>query len=144
LEQRAVIVPGDFTDLYSDRLPGVSLEEPSVVFYGLTSDDELIDSMRRKSKPGCKLIYYFNELFPEIKAERVNFPFFISIVPFKKPVSELDWLAAILRKRRSSLGKKGKPTLDELWDELTHDYDIYSDTSDIAYYKRRLRKVLGK
>ncbi len=144
LEQRAVIVPQDFRDLYSSKLTGASLEEPTVVFYGLTSDDELIDAMRKKAKTGCRLIYYFNGLFPEIKAEKVDFPFFVSVVPFRKPVSEYDWLAAILKKKRSSLGQSGRPTPEELWDELTHDYDVYSDTSDIAYYKRRLREVLGE
>jgi len=144
LHPRALIVPGDFTDLYSGKLAGASLEEPTVVFYGLSSDDLLIDAMREKAKTGCRLIYYFNGLFPEIKAERVDFPFFVSTVPFEKPTSEYDWLSSILRKRKSSLGDEGKPTVDELWDELTHDYDVYSDTSDIRYYKRRLREVLTK
>ncbi len=143
LERRALIVPGDFEDLYSDRLTGASLGEPTVVFYGLTSDDELIEAMRQRAKTGCRLIYYFNGLFPEIKAEKVDFPFFVSTVPFKKPVSEYDWLVSILRKRKSSLGERGTPAPEELWDELTHDYDVYSqDTSDIASYKRRLKEVL--
>jgi precorrin-6B methylase 2 len=143
LDSRAKIVRGNFEDLYSNKLAGVSLAEPSAIFYGLTTDDELISAMRERAKPGCRLIYYFNGLFPEIKAEKVDFPFFVSRVPFKKPASEYDWLNSILTKRESSVGR-GKPTVKELWDELTHDYDAYSeDTSDIAYYKKKLKEVLS-
>jgi hypothetical protein len=100
--------------------------------------------MQKKARPGCRLIYYFNGLFPEIKAEEVDFPFFVSKVPFKRPTSEYDWLNSILRKKESSRGRQGRPSAKELWDELTHDYDVYSeDTTDIAYYKRKLREVLS-
>jgi precorrin-6B methylase 2 len=144
LEGQARIVPGNFDDLYSDKLPMASLSEPSVIFYGLTTDDELITAVRKKARSGCRLIYYFNGLFPEIKAEEVDFPFFVSKVPFKKPKSEHDWLNSILRKKQSSLGRRGRPSVKELWDELTHDYDAYSeDTADVAYYKRKLREVLA-
>jgi precorrin-6B methylase 2 len=144
VDGQARVVSGSFDDLYSDKLAGASLAEPTVIFYGLTTDDELIEAMRDKAKPGCRLIYYFNGLFPEIKAEEVDFPFFVSKVPSRKPTSEYDWLNSILRKEESSLGKRGKPTVKELWDELTHDCDAYSeDTSDIAYYKKKLKEVLG-
>lgn len=113
-----------------------------MIFYGLTSDDGLIEAMRQRSKPGSRLIHYFNGLFPEIKAEEADFPFYVSTVPFKKPMSEYDWLDSVVRKKQSSLGK-GKPTTEELWDELTHDCNVYGDTSEIRYYKRKLKDVVG-
>jgi precorrin-6B methylase 2 len=142
LEARTKIVPGDFQRLYDGELPGADLSEATVVFYGLTTDNALIEAMKHRSKPGCRLIYYFNGLFPEIKAELADFPFYVSSVPFKKPTSEMDWLNSVVRKRKSSLGKE-RLTADELWDELTHDCDVYGDASDIGYYKRRLRELLS-
>ncbi len=63
LASKSKVVSGDFQDLYENRLQGASPSDATVVFYGLTSDNGLIDAMRQLCKPGCRLIHYFNGLF---------------------------------------------------------------------------------
>ena len=93
-------------------------------------------------KKGCRLIYYYNCLFPEIMPIKVDFPFFVSKKPFVYTNSELDWLKEVTQKRKSSLSQK--LTTQELWDELSHDYDVEGDISEVTRYKNRLKKGLKK
>jgi precorrin-6B methylase 2 len=143
IEDRATVVLGDFGDLYTGELSGCHLSEPTVIMYALTDDDSLIGSMKKQARRGCRLIYYFNGLFTEIKPQKVDFPFYVSTVPFESPKSEVDWLSSVVRKKASSLKKGEAPTSQELWEELTHDYDVYSgDPHAVSYYKRSLRRML--
>jgi len=87
-------------------------------------------------------VYYYNTLFPEIKGDRSDFPFYVSIFPFKRPVSELDWLNSIIQKKASSLIPGAVPSTDELWEELTHDYDYLGLRGDARKYRERLRRSL--
>lgn len=145
LAGRFQVVLGDFEKLLEDRLDGASLKEASVVFYGLSTYRELVEAIGRnwKGKSGRRrFIYYYRWLFPEILVSNRDFPFLVSEFPFKKPGSELEWLMSVVGKERSTI-RAGLPTEEELWDELTHDYDILGNVDEVARYKKRLRAVLS-
>ena len=144
LRGRFQIVLGDFEKLLEDRLEGVSLQEATVVFYGLSTYRELVEAIEKnwKGKRGRRrVVYYYRWLFPEILASNRDYPFLVSEFPFKKPGSELEWLRSVVGKERSTI-RAGSPTEEELWDELTHDYDLLGNVDEVAGYKKRLRAVL--
>lgn len=141
LKGRYRLVPGDFESLLEGELEGASLREATVVFYGLSSYKELLEGLEKnwKGLRGRRLIYHW--LFPEILPDRKDYPFFVSEFPFKKPRTELEWLNKVVGKERSSI-KEGAPDTKELWDELTHDYDLKREAHEIPFYKKRLREAL--
>jgi precorrin-6B methylase 2 len=141
---RFQVVLGDFEKLLVNRLKGASLEEATVVFYGLSTYRELVEAIEKswKGKSGRRrFVYYYRWLFPEILASNRDYPFLVSEFPFKKPSSELEWLRSVVGKGRSTI-RAGSPTEEELWDELTHDYDLLGNVDEVARYKKRLRAVL--
>lgn len=141
---RYQVILGDFDRLLKDKLEGASLREATVVFYGLSTYKALIDGIRNNwqgSKGHQRFVYYYRWLFPEILADRHDYPFLVSAFPFRKPRSELDWLRSVVGKEHSSI-RRGQPDEDELWDELAHDYDVDGDIDEIARYKRRLKAAL--
>ena len=73
------------------------------MFYGLTTDKEVAEAIERKLISGARLVYYFNGLFPEILSDKVDFPFYASTRPFRKPKSEAEWLKTVVEKRKSTL-----------------------------------------
>src|SRR5437867_3724337 len=93
----------DFYRVLAGRVKGVDLGEATVVFYGLSTDKFIIDRLKRHLKKGARLIYYYNCMFPEIMPDRVDLPFFVSLAPFRRPKSQLEWLSAVVQKRRSSI-----------------------------------------
>jgi hypothetical protein len=115
----------------------------TVVFYGLTADKELLDGLRKRLKRGCRLLYYYNGIFPEIMPEKTNFPFYLSTAPFKKTVSEKKWLRTIIPKRKSSI-KAGTPSVGELWSELRHDLDVYGHRSVAIEYQKWMGRYLKR
>jgi precorrin-6B methylase 2 len=141
LTDRGTVVWGKFEKAFAGKLKGVDLNEASVVFYGLSTEG-VLKGIKKTVKRGCRLVYYYDCLFPEIKPERVNFPFYVSVAPFKKPRSESEWLAAVVPKVGSSI-QKGRPSVEELWDELSHDYEVNHHPEDVVDFKRRLRKLVG-
>ena len=142
LSHRIKIIRGNFEDLVDGDLDEGSIEEATILFYGLSTSAELLDRLSERMRSGCRLVYYYNTLFPEIKGDRSDFPFYVSIFPFKRPVSELDWLNSIIQKKASSLIPGGVPSTDELWEELTHDYDYLGLRGDARKYRERLRRSL--
>lgn len=136
------IVRGEFEDLFSDKINEVDLSEATIVFYGLAPAKSVLRGLEKKLRKGCRLITYFNCLFPEIKYEDSNFPFYLSTFPFKKPKSELGWLKTVITKQKSTLQKK-KIKADELWKELFHDYEIEGVRNSVYTCKRRLEKLLS-
>ena len=128
------------------RLKGASLSEATVVFYGLSTYKALIEGIGNQWESGTgrrRFVYYYRWLFPEILADARDYPFLLSEFPFKKPKSVLEWLKSTVGKEHSSIGK-GEPSEDELWDELTHDYDVDGDLGEIRRYESRLKAVLKK
>jgi Histone methylation protein DOT1 len=143
---RYSVILGDFERLLKDKLEGASLKEATVVFYGLSTYKALIEGIRNQWQDGTgnrRFVYYYRWLFPEILADARDYPFLVSEFPFKKPKSELEWLKSVVGKEHSSI-RKGEPDEDELWDELTHDYDIDGNVSEIRRYESRLETVLTK
>lgn len=139
------VVLGDFDDLFTDKLKGANLGEATVIFYGLSTYTALTEAIKNKWKGrGNRLAYYFYWLFPEIIPDRSDFPFHVSDFPFKEPKSEFEWLSKIVRKDRSSLNAQKPPDENELWDELTHDYDLRRQADEVRYYKRKLKEIVGK
>ncbi len=141
LTDRGTVVWGKFEKAFAGKLKGADLSEASIVFYGLSTEG-VMKRIEKTVKRGCRLVYYYDCLFPEIKPERVDFPFYVSVSPFKRPESEREWLSAVVPKTFSSI-HKGKPSVEELWDELSHDYEANHHPEDIMDFKRRLRKLVG-
>jgi len=137
VEGRVNVILGDF-----ERLPLKEiLKDATIVFFGL-SKDGIIKKIRNALVGKCKLVYYDLCLFPEIMPVKVDFPFYMSISPFKTPRSMREWLSAVVQKKESSL-RKGKPSVDELWDELTHDYDVEGLREEITSYRQRLKRAIS-
>lgn len=133
---RGFVACGDFEDLFYGKMKKANLKEATVVFYGLDTSDGVFSKIRKKLRPGCKLVYYNRCLFPEIVADDVDYPFYMS-VSFKRPDTEREWLESIIRKERPS-------TTKELWQELRHDYDVEGLRDEVKKYKDRLEQILRK
>ncbi len=144
LEEKGRIVKGNFNNPLKNKLKDANIREATIVFYGLSTDKELLEDLKKNLKPGCRLLYYYNCLFPEIMPDDSDFPFYVSKVPFTETSSEIDWLKSVTKKRKSSIDNISEPTREELWDELRHDYDIQGDSSDIRRFQSRIKKVLRK
>ncbi len=140
LSHRIKVVFSDLEDFVNRRDSGIG--EATIVYYGLDTSPELLSLLSAKLRRGCRLVYYYRALFPEIKSDGASFPFYVSILPFKRPESELDWLTSIVHKRTSSLVLGKRPTVGELWDELRHDYDVLGLRGEVKKYQRRLGRVL--
>jgi precorrin-6B methylase 2 len=140
---RWAVIEGDFEKVLACKTPNADLGSPTIVFYGLTTGHGVADSIGRHLAAGARLVYYFNGLFPEILPDRGDFPFYVSVYPFRKPKSEVEWLSAVVGKKCSTLEKGQQPPVSELWDELGHDGDIYGENF-VSDYKRRLEKILQR
>lgn len=142
--KRGVVLRDDLDKVLSGRAKGVDLGEATVVFFGLSTDKTLLKRLEQRLRKGSRLVYYFNCLFPEIMPDRADFPFYVSVVPFGHPRSQQSWLSSVLQKKRSSISRGKHPSLEELWDELSHDYDVQKITDKVWDYRRRLRKAVGQ
>jgi precorrin-6B methylase 2 len=141
LRGRWKVIEGDFDDLLEKpgKLPGVTL-----VFYGLSTDKWLAEDIGKHLDRGGRLAYYFNGLIPEIMPDAVDFPFYVSMYPFRPPENELQWLVFVIRKRVSTLKPHASPDADELWDELSHDSDAYGNIGGARDYRKRLKTIMAK
>ena len=140
---RWTVIEGDFEKVLARKTPKADLGNPTIVFYGLTTDHRVAGSIGRHLATGARLVSYFNGLFPEILPDRVDFPFYVSVYPFRKPSSEVEWLRAVVGKKCSTMEKDQQPSVSELWDELGHDGDIYGENF-VSDYKKRLGKSLQR
>ncbi len=144
LQNRIRIINSDFEKLFSGKLRGANLNAATIVFYGLEGDRTFLRDVEKRLQKGCRFVYYFQALFPEIMPALVDYPFYASIVPFRKPKSQKEWLSSIIQKSQSSLRKGKEPSVTELWDEMTHDYDVNFNREYIDDYKRRLKRIVKK
>jgi hypothetical protein len=142
LSDRCAIYNEDFMKALKSKKDRYGIGKATVVFYGLSADKEIFDLLKGRLKEGCRLLYYYLGIFPEIMPDKSNFPFFVSTVPFKETVSEDEWLMSIVQKQKSSINKEESPSAEELWAEIRHDYDVYGDRSDVANYQKWMSKVL--
>jgi len=142
--ERGRVICASFEKVLSGKVKEVDAREASIVFYGLATDRAILSSIERNMARGAKLVYYYKCLFPEIMPDRVDFPFFRSTVPFRRPKSQYEWLSRVVGKGLSSIRPTRKPSLSELWDELAHDYDVEGiEEATISEYRHRLGKVVG-
>jgi len=139
--KRCKVLKDDFDELLKGRVRDAKLKEATVVFYGLATDKLLLNSLERELSEDCRLIYYYNCLFPEIMPDRTNFPFYISQMPFTPTTSRLDWLLAVTEKKKSSC-QDSDVTARELWEELKHDYDVSGDIREVKKLQDRMTRCL--
>src|SRR5437867_464052 len=144
LSSKIRIIRGNFEDMIDGVLTDEDIREATIVFYGLSTSADFLERLSDQMRKHARLVYYYNTLFPEIKADAMDYPFYISKHPFTRPVSERDWLASIIGKEQSSLNHGRKPSTSELWDELTHDYDYWGLRGEVAGYRARLRRLLRR
>jgi len=115
--------------LIKGRVSGATLKEATIIYYGLDpfvplETGMILDSLEQYGlRDGCKIIAYFqNGIFPLLKPIDIDYPFYLYEYPFDDhwAESELDWLRSVVR-RETSVSKVGAT---ELWDELSHDYNM--------------------
>ena len=142
----ARFIKANFNDFFFDGkqvpvIDGATLKEATVVFYGLGTVRKLAKQFGQTLTNGCKLIYYYDCLFPEFLPTKIAFPFFLSKFPFTKPKSKIQWLKIVTGKASSSYRGKKQPQEAELWDELAHDYGWENDRTQIKTYQKRLEST---
>lgn len=142
LSDKITLIESSFENFIDSRHKGTRIEDATIVIYLLETDAELIEQLSRKLKEGCRLVYYYNCLTPEILPDAVDHPFYVSSFPFRKPKSALEWLRAVVKKRRSTLADGELPGEQELWDELSHDYHILGLSRNyVKRYRTRLHQA---
>jgi len=139
---RASVLQEDFEKALSGRVKGVDVSEATILFYGLSTYGHMVRQLSKRLKQGAKLVYYYPCLFPEIMPDRVGYPFFVSTAPFRHPKSKYEWLSSVVQKDKSSIRKGRSPSIDELWNELYHDYDVKGVPERIDDYQRRLARIV--
>ncbi len=143
ISNQITIIQGYFQDLIEGKFKEVKIEDATIVIYALETEEGVVDQLSKKLQEGCRLVYYYNGLIPEIKSDAIDHPFYVSTFPFKRPSSELDWLRSVVKKGKSSLIEGKKPSAKELWDELYHDYNVDGlKRSDVRDYQKRLKQIL--
>jgi hypothetical protein len=99
-KKRWEIVPRRFEDVLSGKAPQANPHEASMIFYGLANDESILNDIARNLSRHGRLVYYYNCFFPEILPVDNDFPFYLSVAPFRRPSSELERLAAVVKKER--------------------------------------------
>jgi len=140
---RWMLYEGGLDDLFADDFTsdGIDLSEATVVFYGLNPSLDVLRGLERKLKDGTRLLTYYLCLFPEIMPVKRDYPFFLSVKPFRVTKSALEWLSFIIDKPSSSIRRGAIPDENELWDELGHDYDVDSESPSTKDLRRRLANL---
>ena len=144
LSDRCTIINKDFLKVLKAKSDRFGIAKATVVFYGLSTDEETFGDLKKRLRHGCRLLYYYLCVFPEIMPDKADFPFYVSRVPFKEMISERAWLLSIVQKQKSSIKNAKPPSTDELWGEMRHDYDVWGDRRDATYYKRWMSKFLRR
>ena len=147
-KEQFTVIDADFEyEFLKGKVKEHKLYDATCIFYGLSTSKSLLDKIEKNMKKGTKFVCYYDCLFPEIMPDKngIDYPFFVYTFPFQKTRSELMWLKTIIQKKHSTYNSKKKPTKEELWDELRHDYDVeMSDSSYVDEYQKRLEKLLKK
>ncbi|MGI0015205.1 MAG: SAM-dependent methyltransferase, partial [Nitrososphaera sp.] len=144
ISRNCEVIKEDFEKALSGKSKNAKLEEATVVFYGLGTSSKIINKLKKRLRTGCRFVYYYNCLFPEIMPEKSDYPFLVSTMPFESTHSERAWLLKVTNKRKSSLRREKKPAIEELWDEIHHDHDIESTFDEISEYRERMAKTLKR
>ena len=85
LQNHITIINSDFDKLISGNRTDVNLREATIVFYGLSGDKKFLRDIEKKLQKGCRFVYYFNTIFPEIMPNLANYPFMFPYFRSKNP-----------------------------------------------------------
>ena len=141
---RWAVIPARFEKVLGGKVSEANLQEATVVFYGLSDDDDTtLNGIARNLRKDGRLIYYYGCLFPEIMPAKRHYPFFLSTQPFVRPSSEKEWLGEVVRKKRSSIHSGKDADVSELWSEFRHDYDVDGYGNPIIQYRKRLKASIA-
>lgn len=130
-----------YEGLYEGPVEGVKLEDATIVFLSILSDEDFIDELSKHVNEGCRLLFYYSALIPEVMPNDKDYPFYVCTAPFQRTKTEHAWLKEVVFWRESSLYQNRTPDTPELWDELRHDARMDSDLTFLIQYKKRLRNL---
>jgi hypothetical protein len=134
-----------FNEKYEKALRGESrkfrLEDATIVFFGLGTTTSIFRSLKKRLRDRCRLVYTDDCLFPEIMPNKIDFPFYLSKLPFDETTSQFEWLRRVVGKERSLIHRGNKPEAEELWDELRHDHRHFSGSSRVTEYRQRFQRL---
>jgi len=166
ISKNQIKVKFDTTErLIEGKVPGADLKKASIIYYGLDPlvpltfkrrsviESEFIQDalVRSGIKDSCNIITYFhNGIFTVIMPSSIDYPFYLYEYPFDHhiPKSELHWLRSVIQ-RENKVKPTQKVKAAELWDELTHDYNMENFSREevrtkVDSYKNSLRDYLKK
>jgi len=114
--------------LIGDKVPGVNLKEATIIYYGLDpsvpleENESILDSLDQYGlQHGCKIMtHFYNGIFPRLKPTNISHPFYLYEYPFDLAESQAEWLRSVIRREKSVENVRA----NELWEELSHDYNI--------------------
>jgi len=139
LSERIHVLKNDFQDLFKGKLPRANISEATIVLYTLSTDAEMADDLSKHLGERCRLVYSNLTLFPEFMPSKIDYPFYLSELPFDPPTSELEWLKSVLQRDETETSQNE----NDLWSELYHDYNVeHQERRDILDYRKRLRAIL--
>ena len=161
VSDRIRVVKGELLDLIKngyleeDGQKVAELTKATIIFYGLSSLREDLRSIKKwfrmNQQGGCRLVYYCNWLIPEIMPDDMEYPFYVSrfqrreghrTFSFREPRTSLDWLQSVIPKNKTSIPQRKKISVQELWDELSHDNNVKERGDVVDDYRKRLRAFL--
>ncbi len=138
--------------LIEDKVLGANLKEATIIYYGLDpsvpleENEGILDSLDQYGlQHGCKIItHFYNGIFPRLKPTNIDHPFYLYEYPFDLAESQADWLRSVIRRENSV----EKVRADELWEELSHDYNTEGFSREevrsiIARYKEPFSREKG-
>jgi SAM-dependent methyltransferase len=138
LTRRIRIVYGDMDDLLKGRFKGIKPSEATLVLYTIQTTTKVVKLLSQSLGHDCRLVYNAgNGVFPEIKPVAVDYPFYMSTVPFESPDSERDWLTSVLMDEQSE-----KWSMTKLWTRLTAKLAL--NRRETKSYRRRLGETLSE
>jgi len=136
LSHRIRIVRGDMDDLLKGRFQDIDPSEATVALYTIVTTDRIVKLLAQSLSPGCKLVYNAgNGIFPEMKPVDLDYPFYLSVVPFEPPISERDWLTSVLMDEGV-----GRWPVSRLWERLRERLEL--NKRETKSYRKRLAKAI--
>ena len=124
-------------DLLTGRFRGVDPSEATVVLYTIQTTKKIAKLLTQSLRQGCRLLYNAgNGVFPEIMPTALDYPFYVSTVPFTPLLSERAWLKAILQDETV-----GRQSVSKLWERLREKLQL--NKRETESYQKRLGHALN-
>ena len=136
LSGRIKIVHGNMDDLLNGRFKAFDPSEATVVLYTIVTTSRIVKLLSQSLKHGCRLLYNAgNGVFPEVKPVALDYPFCLSVLPFEPPISQRDWLKAVLMEERVE-----RWPVSKLWKRLGGKLNL--NKREVKSYQKRLAKII--